>query len=186
MDFSSLENWGYIAIAFFSFGGSFLIIATAGVFAYLGHIDLFTALVIGAIFNFLGDNFLFYLGRYQKKDIQKYLTKHRRKLAITTLLMRKYGTLAIFIQKFIYGVKTLIPIVIGLGKYDFKRFIFVNIFASIVFVSTIGLSAYYSSDAIISIFNYLKAKPYLAPLALVIIGGIIWQYLKFVESKGKR
>ncbi len=183
MDFSAIESWGYILIAFMSFGGSFLIIATAGVFAYLGHIDLYTALAVGAFFNFLGDNFLFYLGRYQKKDIQKYLTKHKRKIAITTLIMRKYGTLAIFIQKYIYGVKTLIPIIMGLGKYNFKKFIIFNFFASIIFVFSIGLISYYSSDAIIAFFNYLKAKPYLAPLLLVIIGTAFWQYLKRVETK---
>jgi len=183
MDFSSLETWGYLAIAFFSFGGSFVIVAAAGVFAYLGKIDLLTALAVAAFFNFLGDNFLFYLGRYQKKDVQKYLKKYRRKLAITILLMRKYGTIAIFIQKFIYGVKTLIPIVMGLGKYDFKRFIFFNIFASIIFVSVIGLSAYYFSDFIIALFNYLKSKPYLAPLLLIIIATATWQYLKRVEAK---
>ena len=183
MDFSSLEAWGYLAIAFFSFGGSMLIVATAGVFAFLGHINLTYALIVAIIFNFLGDNFLFYLGRYNKKDIQKYLTKHRRKIAITRLLMKKYGILAIFIQKFIYGVKTLIPIVMALSKYDFKKFVFFNFLASIVFVVTIGLASYYSSDAIITAFNYLKEKPFLAPLALLIIGTIIWQYLKRVEKK---
>ncbi len=183
MDFSSIETWGYLAIAFFSFGGSMLIVATAGVFAYLGHINLTYALLVAAIFNFLGDNFLFYLGRYNKKEINKYLQKHKRKLAFTRLLMRKYGILAIFIQKFIYGVKTLIPIVMALGKYDFKKFVFYNFFASIFFVLSIGLAAYYSSDAIISIFNYLKTKPYLAPLFLIIIGALIWKYLKKVENK---
>ncbi len=186
MDFSSLETWGYLAIAFFSFGGSFVIVAAAGVFAYLGKIDLVYALAIAAFFNFLGDNFLFYLGRYQKKDVQKYLKKYRRKLAITIVLMRKYGTIAIFIQKFIYGVKTLIPIVMGLGKYDFKKFIIYNAFASIIFVCVIGLSAYYFSDVIISLFNHIKQRPYLAPLLLIIIATIFWQYLKRVESKGKK
>ncbi len=143
MDFSTLQTWGYLAIAFFSFGGSMLIIVTAAVFAYLGHIDLFTALAISAFSNFLGDNFLFYLGRYQKKDITKYLQKHRRKLAITRVLMKKYGDLAIFIQKFIYGVKTLIPIVMGLSSYNFRRFIIFNFFASIIFVTTIGLTSYF-------------------------------------------
>jgi len=183
MDFSSLETWGYLAIAFFSFGGSMLIVATAGVFAYLGHINLAYALAVAAFFNFLGDNFLFYLGRYQKKDIVKYLKKHKRKLALTRLLMKKYGVISIFIQKFIYGVKTLIPIVMGLSQFDFKKFIFYNFFASIIFVLVIGLSSYYFSEIIIKIFNYLKDKPYLAPILLLIIGTIIWQYLKKVEKR---
>jgi len=185
MDFSSLETWGYLAIAFFSFGGSMFIVAAAGVFAYLENIDLIYALIIASVFNFLGDNFLFYLGRYNKKDIQKYLAKHSRKLAFTRLLMRKYGVMAIFIQKFIYGVKTLIPIVMALSKYDFKKFIFFNFFASIVFVLTIGLSAYYSSDVIITMFNYLKNRPYLAPIVLIAIGTLVWQYLKRIDNYKK-
>ncbi|MCB4774554.1 MAG: DedA family protein, partial [Sulfurovum sp.] len=79
MDFSLLETWGYLAVAFFSFGGSFVIVAAAGVFAYMGHMDLVTVLVIAATTNFLGDNVLFYLGKYQKKEIQPYFAKHKRK-----------------------------------------------------------------------------------------------------------
>ncbi len=183
MDFSSLETWGYLAIAFFSFGGSMLIVATAGVFAYLGHINLPLALTIATISNFLGDNFLFYIAKYHKSDIQKYLAKHRRKIAITKLIMKKYGVAAIFIQKFIYGVKTLIPIIMALGKYDFKKFIFYNFFASIVFVLTIGLLSYFSSEIIIKIFNFIKDKPYIAPLILVVLVFIIWNYLKKIERR---
>jgi len=183
MDFSSLETWGYLAIAFFSFGGSMLIVATAGVFAYLGHINLPLALTIATISNFLGDNFLFYIAKYHKSDIQKYLAKHRRKIAITKLIMKKYGVAAIFIQKFIYGVKTLIPIIMALGKYDFKKFIFYNFFASIVFVLTIGLLSYFSSEIIIKIFNFIKDKPYIAPLILAVLVFIIWNYLKKIERR---
>ncbi len=183
MDFSSLETWGYLAIAFFSFGGSMLIVATAGVFAYLGHINLPLALIVAAISNFMGDNFLFYLAKYHKRDIQKYLAKHRRKIALTKLIMKKYGVAAIFIQKFIYGVKTLIPIIMALGKYDFKKFIFYNFFASIVFVATIGLLSYYSSEIIIKIFNFIKDKPYIAPLILAVIVLIAWNYLKRTAQK---
>jgi membrane protein DedA with SNARE-associated domain len=183
MDFSSLETWGYLAVAFFSFGGSFFIVAAAGVFSYMGHMDLPTALVIAAVANFMGDNFLFYLGKYQKKEIQPYFAKHKRKLALATLIMRKYGVLAIFIQKFIYGVKTLVPISMALAKYDFKKFIFFNIFASILFVLTIGLSAYFASESIIAFFKVVQERPWLAPLAMVTILGTVWFTLSRMTKK---
>ncbi len=183
MDFSTLESWGYLAIAFFSFGGSMAIVAAAGVFAYLGKINLTIALIVAMVANFAGDNFLFYLGKYHKKDVAKYIKKYRRYLALTKVLTKKYGVAVIFIQKFIYGVKTLIPIVMALGKYDFKKFIFFNFFASIIFVLTIGLSAYYFSDTIIKIFDIIKQKPYLAPLFLVALIAIVWQYFKRFDKK---
>ncbi len=184
MDFGTLETWGYLAVAFFSFGGSLFIVAAAGVFSFMGEMNLTIALSIAIVFNFMGDNFLFYLGRYQKKEIEPYYAKHKRKIALATLIMRKYGILAIFIQKFLYGVKTLVPIAMALAKYDFKKFVFFNIFASIVFILTIGLSAYYSSEAIISLFGYIKENPWIAPLILFSIIGLIWVTLeKMTKTK---
>ncbi len=183
MDFSSLETWGYVAVAFFSFGGSLMIVAAAGVFSYMGKMDLTTALAIATVSNYMGDMFLFYLGKYQKKEIQPYFAKHKRKIALATLLMRKYGVWAIFIQKFLYGIKTLVPLSMALSKYDFKKFGFYNIFASIVFVLTIGLSAYYSSEFIISVFNYIKEKPWIAPMILVVIVAAIWYAMEHMTKK---
>jgi membrane protein DedA with SNARE-associated domain len=174
MDFSSLESWGYLAVAFFSFGGSFVIVAAAGVFSYMGHMDLAIALAVAVLFNFLGDNFLFYLGRYQKKEIEPYFAKHKRKIALATLIMRKYGIAAIFIQKFIYGVKTIVPLSMALAKYDFKKFVFYNFFASIVFVCAIGFSAYYASESIIAFFNLIKTNPWIAPITLIVMVAIVW------------
>jgi membrane protein DedA with SNARE-associated domain len=186
MDFGSLETWGYLAIAFFAFGGSLFIVAAAGVFAFMGKMDLTTALAIAAVSNFMGDMFLFYMGKYQKKSIQPYFAKHKRKIALATLLMRKYGVWAIFIQKFIYGVKTLVPISMALAKYDFKKFGFYNVFASIVFVLVIGLSAFYSSEAIIGVFAYIKINPWIAPLILFSVIGLMWFVMENMTKKKKK
>ena len=183
MDFSSLETWGYLAIAFFAFGGSLFIVAAAGVFSFMGNMDLTIAMSVATVSNFLGDIFLFYLGKYQKKEIQPYFAKHKRKIALATLLMRKYGILAIFIQKFLYGIKTLVPISMALAKYDFKKFAFYNIFASIIFVLTIGLSAYYSSEAIIAFFGVIQESPWIAPVVLFSIIGLVWFIMERMTKK---
>ena len=183
MDFSSLETWGYLAVAFFAFGGSLFIVAAAGVFSYMGKMDFATAMTIAIISNYLGDMFLFYLGKYQKKEIQPYFAKHKRKIALATLILRKYGVWAIFIQKFLYGIKTLVPLSMALSKYDFKKFGFYNIFASIIFVLTIGFSAYYSSEVIIIIFSYIQENPWIAPLVLFSIVGSVWYMMERVTKK---
>jgi len=163
---TSLTTWGYLAVAFFSFGGSLIVVAAAAVLSYMGKMDLYVALSIAALFNFLGDNFLFYLGRYHKEDIKPYFKKHQQKIALSILIMRKYGILAIFIQKFIYGIKTLVPISMSLSKYDFKKFVFYNIFASIFFVLVIGMSSYYASESIIALFDKFKDRPWIVPILL--------------------
>ena len=183
MDFSTLESWGYLEIAFFAFGGSLFIVAAAGVFSFMGKMDLTTALTVAVISNYMGDMFLFYLGKYQRKEIEPYFAKHKRKIALARLIMRKYGIAAIFIQKFLYGIKTLVPLSMALSKYDFKKFGFYNVFASIVFVLTIGLSAYYSSEGIIAMFSYIKENPWIAPIVLFSIVGGVWYIMERMTKK---
>lgn len=120
----------------------------AGVLSAMGNMDITIAIIVATLFNFIGDSFLFYMSQTNKKEVMGYMQKHKRKIAYTNLLMRKYGWLAVFLQKYIYGVKTLVPIVMGLTKYDFKKFVILNIFASIVWGLVVGLVSYYFSSAV--------------------------------------
>ena len=179
------EILGYVILAFFSLGGSLLWTAAAGLAAYFDVMNLYVALGVGIIFNYLGDMFLFYLGKYQKEDIKPYFEKHKRKLALSTLIMRKYGVLAIFIQKFLYGIKTLVPISMALSRYDFKKFGFYNIFASILFVSVIMLGSYYMGESIKSLFEMMKGKSWLVPVFMISFIGLIWFGMEKMTKKKK-
>jgi membrane protein DedA with SNARE-associated domain len=166
-----IKEWqivAYMILAFFSFGGSLLWTIAAGMAAAVGAMNLYVALSVGITFNYIGDMFLFYLGKYQKEEIKPYFEKHKRKLALSTLIMRKYGVLAIFIQKFLYGIKTIIPISMALSRYDFKKFAIYNVFASIVFVSTVMLLSYYSTDKIRAFLDVIDAYPWWIPVGILV------------------
>jgi membrane protein DedA with SNARE-associated domain len=175
---SSLATWGYIGIAFFSLGSSIVVTAATGVFASMGKIDLVTAFMVAIIFNFLGGNLMFYMARYHKSEIMPYLKSHTRKIALVHILFRKYGSLAIIVTKFIYGMKLIVPVSMGLSKYEFKKFIFINIFASILFVCVVGFGGYYAAGSIMVVFDVIKDKPWIAPIILFSIIGTIWYFLE--------
>jgi len=145
---SSLSTYGYIILAFYSFGGGMIALIGAGILSAMGNMDITLAIVIATLFNFVGDSFLFYMSQTNKREVMGYMKKHKRKIAYTNLLMRRYGWLAVFLQKYIYGVKTLVPIVMGLTKYDFKKFVILNFFAAIVWGLVVGLVSYYFSSAV--------------------------------------
>ena len=114
---SSLSTYGYIILFLYSFGGGMVAIIAAGVLSYAGKMDLSASIAVAACANIIGSSFLFYMGRYNKKALMPYIRDHRRKLALSHILMKKYGDKIIFIQKFIYGLKTLVPMTIGLTKF---------------------------------------------------------------------
>ena len=149
----NLSLYGYLILAIYSFGGGMVALVGAGLLSALGKMDITLSILIASIANFLGDSFLFYLAQSNKKEVLKYLRKYRRKIAYTNLLMRRYGWMVVFLQKYIYGVKTLVPIVMGLSRYDFKRFTLLNFFASTLWGLLVGLGSYYFSAAARAWFN---------------------------------
>jgi len=181
--FSNLETYGYIGLFLYSLGGGFVALLGAGVLSFLGKMDLSTSIAVAFVANALGDILLVYLARYQKSMMMEGLHKHKRKLALAHIYMKKYGSWIILIQKFVYGIKTLIPIAIGLTKYDFKKFIVLNIGSSIIWALVVGFGSFYSGGILVEFAGVVSDKPWIAPVILVVFAGSLWLYMEKATKK---
>lgn len=181
--FSNLATYGYIGLFLYSLGGGFVALIGAGVLSFMGKMDLTTSITIAFIANALGDVMLFYMARYQKKTMMEGIRKHRRKLALSHVMMKKYGSWIILIQKFVYGIKTLIPIAIGLTKYDFKKFAVLNVISAAIWALVFGLGSYYAGKPLMDFAEIISEKPWIAPIIVLIVGGAIWIYLTQATKK---
>ncbi|HEX5710848.1 MAG TPA: DedA family protein [Sulfuricurvum sp.] len=173
----NLETSGYIILFLYSLGGGLVALIGAGVLSFMGKMDLTLSITIAFIANFIGDGLLFYMARYHKREMMEYLSKHKRKLAFSHLLLKRRGALIIVVKKFIYGLKTLIPLAVGLTKYDFWKFSLYNAIGALIWAIIVGGGSFLFGGAIIEGFKMVSDKPYLAPATLVIVGGTVWFYL---------
>ena len=180
---TNLATYGYIVLFLYSLGGGFIALMAAGVLSYAGKMDLTTSIAIAFIANFIGDALLFYMGRYHKSDVMGYLHKHRRKLALSHLLMKKYGSWIIIMQKYVYGIKTLIPLAIGLTKYDFTRFNILNLIAAALWAVTVGFGSYLAGDVLTQAYDVVAERPYIAPIILFSLVGLLWFYVSKATKK---
>ena len=155
----NLIVYGYIILFIYSLGGGFFALAAAGVLSSMGKMDLSVSIVVATISNFIGDQALLLFTRSNKSQVMEYLKKHRRKLAYSYILMKKYGVWVIFLQKYIYGVKTLVPITIGLTKYNAIKFAIYNFIASIIWAVVVGVASYLGGKTILSILDNIKQNP---------------------------
>ena len=158
----------------------------ASVLSYSGQMDLGISIAVAFIANAIGDSALFYLSRYNKAQIVPYLKKHRRKLALSHLLMKKYGDKIIFFQKFIYGIKTLIPIAIGFTKYSAIKFNILNVISSALWSLIVAFASYKAGETLMRASKYISSNPWLAPLILVSLLGLLWLYMQLATRKKKR
>lgn len=182
---SSLETYGYIFLFFYSLGGGLVGIVAAGVLSALGKMDLTLSIFIASIANLIGSTLLAYLGRYQKKEFQKYIKQHRGKVALVRLWLIKYGVLLIFANKYIYGFKTLLPLIVGMSAYSLPKFSFYNAIASCLWGILMGISGFLASNLAMEIFEKLKSYPYAFPLIFVFLVIVIWILLSRREKHKK-
>lgn len=175
-----LLQYGYIALFLYSFGGGFLALVVAGVLAGMGKLDITTVLAVAFIANVIGDSFLFYMAKTNKADIKKYMEKHKRKLALTRLWIKKYGNIVVFLQKYIYGVKTLVPVLMGMSGYNQKRFNILNVPAAFLWALVFGLSSFYGGKHVEEIVN--KVGEYKIYIILG-IAGIAFYFFRGIKKK---
>ncbi|AFV98408.1 MULTISPECIES: DedA family protein [unclassified Sulfuricurvum] len=182
---NNLSTYGYIVLFLYSLGGGFVALLGAGVLSFMGKMDLSLSIAIAFSANFIGDSLMFYMSRYHKKEMMEYFRKHRRKLAFSHLLLKKHGSWIIIIKKFIYGLKTLVPIAVGLTKYDFWKFSGYNALGAAIWAVIVGGGSYLFGGALIEGYKIVADKPYLAPVMLIIVGGSVWFYLSLATKKQK-
>ncbi len=184
--FTSLATYGYIALFLYTLGGGMVAVVAAGVLSYMGKMDIRLCILIAFISNALGDTLLFYLSRYNKEEIYPYIKKHRRKLALSNILMRKHGDKIIFFQKFVYGIKTLVPLAIGLTKYSFVKFSVLNVISSFIWAVFLGYGSYMFGEAFKGAFSYASSNPWIMPLIMFPLLFGIWLYMDKNTKKRKK
>lgn len=171
-----IRDWGYIALFMYSFGGGFVGLVIAGVLSYAGDLNIYISIIVAVISNFIGDQFLFYMARTNKSYANATMKKYGRKVALAHLLMRRYGSIVVFIQKYIYGIKTLIPLAMGLTKYSFQKFTIYNIFAASLWGIVVGSISYLMGNIVLT---YAEDYKYFGvAFVLLIIASVTYYFRK--------
>ena len=145
-----IREWGYIALFLYSFGGGFVGLVIAGVLSYAGDLNIVASIIVAGSSNFLGDQFLFYMARTNKIYAKDTMKKYGRKVALAHLWMRKYGSTVVFMQKYVYGIKTLIPLAMGITKYSFRKFTIYNMFATTLWALVVGYLSYMAGELVLT------------------------------------
>ncbi len=177
-----LKEYGYIILFFWCIMEGEMALIMAGILSHTGSMSLPLAIFVAGIGGFVGDQIYFYIGRHNKKYIYKKLHKQRRKFAIAHVLLKKYGWPIIFMQRYMYGLRTVIPMSIGLTRYDAKKFAFINLISAWVWAAITILPAWFLGEEILNLLEYAKEHWYFALPVAAIFAGSILIFFKKVEN----
>ena len=175
-----IQDWGYIALFLYSFGGGFLALAIAGAFSFDGTLNIYITVIVAAVANIVGSQFLFFMAKNNKNYAQNMMNNHKRKVALVQLLFRKYGLFVIIIQKYIYGIKTLVPLAMGITKYSAIKFSIFNALAAVLWACVIGYASFTAGEYILNLSEDFK---YVGLFTVVIVILAISYVFKKIEKK---
>ncbi len=126
-------------------GETILIIAS--IYSHYGHLNLGTVIPLATVGCILGDNISFYLGRRLGRPFVqqygKYVLITQKRLVSVEHFFERHGDKAIFVQRWITGVRVLGALVAGTTKMPWSRFLLFNCLGAATWVIAISLMAYF-------------------------------------------
>lgn len=170
-----------LLIGFFLPGDTLLI--AAGVLAAEGKLPLWGILPVAAIAAILGYQSGYKIGeragpRFFKREDgllrKEYLDKAQS-------FFNKHGRKTVLFARFIVVVRTVIPLVAGMGKMDRRRFLFYNVVGGVLWTFVVTLAAFWVGRRIPNLDHYIIL---LVVLAMVLTSGTV--IIELIRSGDKR
>jgi membrane-associated protein len=133
-----------LMVGFFLPGDSLLV--TAGVFAANGHLSIWWLNVLLVAAAIVGDTVGYWIGRkagpalFNRPRSRFFNPAHLRRAHD---FYEKHGGKTIIIARFMPIVRTFAPVVAGMGKMEYRRFLSFNVFGGLAWVVSMTLIGYY-------------------------------------------
>jgi len=141
----------------FLFPGDSLLI-TAGLLASQGHLDIKILISIAIAGAILGDTVGYWFGNKTGPKIFKRdnsLIFHKKNLLKANEFYQRHGGKTIVMARFLPFIRTFAPIVAGVGKMKYGRFLSFNVFGGIFWVLLTCLLGYFLGNTIPDIDRYI-------------------------------
>tara|TARA_R110002124_G_scaffold281200_1_gene455234 strand:- start:1231 stop:1809 length:579 start_codon:yes stop_codon:yes gene_type:complete len=180
-----ISQYGYIILILFTFLEGETIVIVAGVFVHSGALKFPLVVIASCLGAFIGDQFYFFLGRkYGTKILNKKPNLALKAQKITNIIDR-YETLLIISFRFLYGLRTVTPIALGLSKVSYIKFLILNLIGSIIWALIFSYIGYLIAQSVIKLLGYVEYYQFIASFFIIIFTIILFVIYKVRKKSAK-
>jgi len=145
---SFIRDYGYLAV----FVGTFLegetILLMAGFAAQRGYLSLPEVIAVAFLGGFAGDQLYFHLGRrHGSALLERFPSLRERTEAVRRLLFR-FHALLIPALRFVYGMRVIGPMALGMSAVPPRRFLALNLAGAALWAALIAGAGYFFGRAL--------------------------------------
>ncbi|MFS1289251.1 DedA family protein [Pseudomonas piscis] len=143
------------------------VLILGGMAAHQGNLEWPQVLGLATLGGILGDQLLFWTGRYSGARILPRLKRHQAAIARVKDLIERYPLTSVFAVRFLYGMRLVGPMVIGASGLAPWRFALLNVLGAAVWAMLFVGAGYWAGEALQHFFGDLK--PYRLPIFLGVV-----------------
>lgn len=159
-----------------AFGGAVLegetILALAGLAAHRGYLALPTLIIVGAIGGFLGDQVYFAIGRRFGARFLGRFPHVARRAGRATALVERHPELSVIAVRFMYGLRIVGPIAIGMSRIGWFHFAALNAIGAAIWSACwigAGYAAGTAVEAALGNLKHVEHVLFIAALGVAIV-----------------
>lgn len=173
-----LEDYGYLALFIGTFFEGETILVLAGFLAFREYLDLKLVMVVAFLGSYSGDQLWYFLGRKHGRSLMARRPGWQIASDKALTLIRKNPDFWVLTFRFYYGLRTIMPVAIGLSGYPPGRYMLLNGIGAVVWAVVLGSAAYYFGAALESVLGNIKRYELIVLGVVVCIALAVWIFRK--------
>jgi len=171
---SLITHYGYPILFIGTFIEGETVLVLGGIASHLGYLSLDGVIACGFAGTLLGDQLYFFLGRRHGKTLLARRPDWQHHTRRVHQILERHQNWLIIGFRFLYGLRTVTPFVIGTSKVAYWRFTLLNIIGAAIWAIIIGSAGYYFGQAVHSLLGDIKRYELLIMAGITAIGALIW------------
>jgi membrane protein DedA with SNARE-associated domain len=173
---SAIQTYGYWAILAGTFLEGETILILGGFAAHRGYLELHWVIAAAFTGTFCGDQLFFFLGRWHSQRILAKRPSWKRRVEKAQRLLERVRTPLMLGFRFLYGLRSVTPFVIGMSDVRTALFVFLNMLGATVWAVTVGIAGYVFGDALEILVGNVKRYELFAFALIALAGLAIWLF----------
>jgi membrane protein DedA with SNARE-associated domain len=171
---SIIAIYGYPAL----FAGILLegetVLIIAGFLAHRGYLHLSLVMIVAFLAAYLYGQAFFFLGKRGKGAFLERMPRFQPGLLKVNRLLDAYQTLIVIGFRFLYGMRTVTPLVIGISGYSGRRFAVLNAIGSFCWVLLVASIGYLFGQALDAVLSDLRKYEIWILFGIALTGTGVW------------
>ncbi|MDF3868288.1 DedA family protein [Pseudomonas denitrificans (nom. rej.)] len=178
-----LQDFGYFALFLGTFFEGETILVLAGFLAFRGYMQLEYVIAVAFFGSYAGDQLWYFLGRRHGRKLLARKPRWQKMGDKALEHVRKHPDLWVLSFRFVYGLRTVMPVAIGLSGYPPARYLLLNGIGAIVWASVLGSAAFYFGSVLEGVLGNIKKYELMVLGGFVMVGLLFWLRRRFKASK---